>query len=492
MAQTQIGADIDGEFHRDRSGTSLSLSDDGRIVAIGAPGNRFLTNTPSAGHVRVYQYLSGAWTQIGSDIDGKTAYENSGNAVSLSHDGRIVAVGASGYDDNEFDNFENRSVGNVRIYKNISGIWTQIGSDIKGKAKNDFFGYSVCLSANGKIVAIAGIINDNHVSGPHTGYVSIYENLSGTWTQIGSDINGEASGNGTGRRERSMSLSKDGRVVAIGNERNGDNGLISGYVRIYQNLSGIWTQIGSDINGEAAGDLLGTSVSLSAEGSIVAIGAGAFNPAGNSTTPGYVKVYENLSGVWTQIGNNINGEAAADRSGISVSLSEDGNIVAIGADANDGNGDNSGHVRVYQNLSGIWTQIGSDIDGEAIDDHSGRSLNLNSDGSIVAIAGLRNNGNGIESGHVRIFYTNNTLGIQDNLLADIVAYVPSPNRLRFKELPTGKTYFKLFNTLGQEVVNTTFESTGTQEITLPYLTKGVYIIKLNTESGLFNKKIILE
>ena len=48
-----------------------------------------------------------------------------------------------------------------------------------------------------------------------------------------------------------------------------------------------------------------------------------------------------------QLGEDIDGEAADDESGRSVSLSADGNIVAIGAYRNDGNGSNSGHVRVY-------------------------------------------------------------------------------------------------------------------------------------------------
>ena len=48
-----------------------------------------------------------------------------------------------------------------------------------------------------------------------------------------------------------------------------------------------------------------------------------------------------------QIGSDIDGEAAGDKSGYSVSLSSDGTIVAIGAINNDGNGSNSGHVRVY-------------------------------------------------------------------------------------------------------------------------------------------------
>jgi hypothetical protein len=28
-------------------------------------------------------------------------------------------------------------------------------------------------------------------------------------------------------------------------------------------------------------------------------------------------------------------------------------------------GANAGHVRVYQNVAGTWTQMGSDIDGKA-------------------------------------------------------------------------------------------------------------------------------
>ena len=64
-----------------------------------------------------------------------------------------------------------------------------------------------------------------------------------------------------------------------------------------------------------------------------------------------------------QIGLDIDGEAADDYSGYSVSISSDGNTVAIGAYRN---GFNSGHVRIYENIGGTWSQIGQDIDGEAI------------------------------------------------------------------------------------------------------------------------------
>ena len=81
---------------------------------------------------------------------------------------------------------------------------------------------------------------------------------------------------------------------------------------------------------------------------------------------GHVRIYQNISGVWTKIGEDIDGEAEGDNSGYSVSLSA---RVIIGAPYNDDNGSNSGHVRIYQNISGVWTKIG-DIDGEAEGDNS--------------------------------------------------------------------------------------------------------------------------
>jgi hypothetical protein len=50
---------------------------------------------------------------------------------------------------------------------------------------------------------------------------------------------------------------------------------------------------------------------------------------------------------WMQLGDNIDGEAVGDESGHSVSLSADGNTVAVGSPGNDDNGDGSGQVRVF-------------------------------------------------------------------------------------------------------------------------------------------------
>ncbi|MCD6366481.1 MAG: hypothetical protein J7L46_02960, partial [Bacteroidales bacterium] len=404
---TQTGQDIDGEAAYDYSGRSVSLSADGSVVAIGAIYND--GNGSNAGHVRVYQNVSGTWTQTGQDIDGEAAGDQSGISVSLSSDGSIVAIGAVGNTGN------GNAAGHVRIYQIVSDTWTQIGQDIDGEAADDESGWSVSLSSDGSVVAIGAIYNDGN--GTNAGHVRIYQNISGTWTQVGQDIDGEVAGDWSGW---SVSLSSDGAVVAIGAIYNDGNGTNAGHVRIYQNVSGTWTQIGQDIDGEAADDRSGTSVSLSSDGSVVAIGA-IYND-GNGSDAGHVRIYQNAGGTWTQIGQDIDGEAAGDESGWSVSLSSDGSVVAIGAPWNDGNISLAGYVRIYKNAGGTWTQTGQDIDGEATIDSSGISVSLSSDGTVVAIGTPNNDGNGY-AGLVRIY--GYSTGIQTLKQYDIAIY-PNP------------------------------------------------------------------
>ena len=138
---------------------------------------------------------------------------------------------------------------------------------------------------------------------------------------------------------------------------------------------------------------------------------------GNGDTSGQVRLYRNVGGSWSQIGSDIDGEAAGDRSGTSVALSADGSVVAIGAPDNDGNGNNSGQVRLYRNVGGSWSQIGSDIDGEAAVDYSGSSVALSADGSVVAIGAPYNDGNGNFSGQVRLYQTGLAIVEGDALLS---------------------------------------------------------------------------
>jgi len=389
QAQTQLGIDIGGEAAYDESGRSLSLSSDGDRLAIGAIGND--GNGLESGHVRVYQWSDAAWSQLGIDIDGEAIYDESGRSVSLSSDGNRLAIGAAGNDGNGLES------GHVRVYEWSDAAWTQLGGDIDGEAAYDESGRSVSLSSDGDRLAIGADGNDGN--GLESGHVRVYQWSGTAWTQLGADIDGEAFGDHSGW---SVSLSSDGNRLAIGAPLNiNDNGINSGHVRVYQWLGSAWTQLGVDIDGEAAYDESGWSVSLSSDGSRLA--AGAAGNDGNGYDSGHVRVYQWSDSAWTQLGADIDGEAIYDESGRSVSLFADGNRLAIGAPGNDGNGIDSGHVRVYQWSDTDWVQIGTDIDGEASYDESGLAVVLSSDGNHSAIGAAGNDGNGFSSGHVRAF-----------------------------------------------------------------------------------------
>ena len=407
---SQLGNDIDGEAADDRSGRAVSISADGTRIAIGAYANDG-ANGVDSGHVRVYEWNNVSWTQVGSDIDGEAAGDQSGYSVSMSSDGSRVAIGAWANDGN------GSYAGHVRVFYDNAGTWTQVGADIDGEAgdplggsSGDRSGSSVSMSSDGTRVAIGALYNDG-ANGGNSGHVRVFYDNAGTWTQLGLDIDGEAAYDYSGLAE-ALSMSRDGTHVAIGATGNDGSSDASGHVRVYKWNNVSWTQVGQDIDGEAANDQSGNHVSMSSDGTRVAIGAN-YNDD-NGSVSGHVRVYEWNSVTWIQMGFDIAGEDAYNLSG-AVSMSSDGTRVAIGASRNDGaNGVDSGHVRVYEWNNVSWTQVGSDIDGKAADDKSGWSVSMSSDGTRVVIGNFETG-----SGHTRVYSLSGTSGGSEDRLLNI-------------------------------------------------------------------------
>ncbi len=384
----QIGLAIVGESVGDMSGNSVSLSADGSCMAIGAFDND--GGSSGAGHVRVYDWSSATWLQVGVDIDGESTDDASGISVSLSANGDRVAIGAGGNDGN------GSLSGHVRVYDRNGSAWVQVGADIDGENAGDGSGFSVSLSANGDRLAIGATGNNDNGAG--AGQVRVYEWSGTVWAQLGVDIDGENAGDRCGW---SASFSADGNRLAISSPLNDANGSAAGHVRVFDWDGTAWVQLGAAVEGEAAGDQSGFSISLSADGTTLAVGATLNDD--NGSQAGHVRVYGWNGTAWSQLGADIDSENADDRFGFSVSLSVDGSRVAVGASGNDDNGTASGHVRVYNWNGTAWLQFGLDIDGAAADDRSGVSVSLSTDGSSVAIGAPGNDGNGSESGHVRVY-----------------------------------------------------------------------------------------
>jgi hypothetical protein len=394
FAQIQKGGDIDGEATEDYSGHSVSMPDV-YTVAIGAYGND--ENGIGSGHVRIYSWIGGSWIQKGGDIDGETTLDASGYSVSMP-DANTVAIGAKMNDGNGGVGFD---VGHVRIYSWNGTIWIQKGGDIDGEVSGDDSGYSVSMP-DANTVAIGAPSNDGN--GSSSGQVRIYSWNGSTWIQKGGDIDGKNLGYTGDFSGCSVSM-PDANTVAIGAylayttyPAGGISNNGPGCVRIYNWNGSAWVQKGVDILGEAATDLSGWSVSMP-DANTVAIGAPG--NAGNGNASGHVRIYNWNGTTWIQKGVDIDGEGSGDWSGCSVSM-PDANTVAIGALWNDGNGNSSGHVRICTWNGTAWVQKGVDIDGEAISDRSGGSVSM-PNVNTVAIGAIANDENGIFSGHVQVY-----------------------------------------------------------------------------------------
>jgi len=381
----------------DLFGGAVSLSVDGSRLAVGAEAND--GSGSNSGHVRVFDWDAGAgaWAQVGPDIDGTAAGDRFGVSVNLSADGSRLAVGGTRNDGNGTD------AGHVRVFDwdASSSLWVQAGLDIYGEAAGDRFGEAVSLSADGLRLAAGATLNSG--TGLTEGHVRVFDWNAGAWVQAGADINGEGSGDRFGG---AVSLSSDGLRLAVGASANDDNGADAGHVRVFDWDGVAWVQAGADINGEGSGDQFGTSVSLSADGLRLAVGALAND--GNGTDAGHVRVLDWNAGssTWVQLGADIDGEAEGDHFGEALSLSADGLRLAVGATLNDGSDANSGQVRVYEwdAGAGAWVQISQDIDGEAGNDWFGGkgSVSLSRDGSRLAAGAPQNGGNGALAGHVQV------------------------------------------------------------------------------------------
>lgn len=190
----------------------------------------------------------------------------------------------------------------------------------------------------------------------------------------------------------------DNFTIAIGGANHSG---ARGHVRIYRLVDTIWQQKGIDIDGEAVGDESGRSISMS-DSNTVAIGA-ILND-GNGTNSGHVRIYSWNGISWQQKGIPILGDSINDNFGFSVSM-PDSNTVAISAPNNDENGMNAGHVKIYKWNGSAWQKKGNSIEGKFAGDNSGWSVSM-PDSNSIAIGSIRNNSGGINAGHVRVFKWN--------------------------------------------------------------------------------------
>lgn len=199
-------------------------------------------------------------------------------------------------------------------------------------------------------------------------------------------------------------MAADGSRLLVGANQayvfgtNGEDNV--GWCYFYNLSDGSLFQI---FRGDNADDDFGLSVSVSADGTVAAVGASQAD---------YVKVFRCTGKQYVQVGENINIDVPSDddRPGTSffgdaITLSADGRRLVVGAYLSNNEvtgGLDTGKAFVYSVEQDSVDIIG-DFVGQAARDWFGYSVALSDDGKQVAIGAFYNNGGGRQSGHVRIY-----------------------------------------------------------------------------------------
>ncbi|MCH9662587.1 MAG: FG-GAP repeat protein [Gammaproteobacteria bacterium] len=229
----------------------VALSDDGSTLAIGDsswkdnPPTYHISGTrnviESVGAVQIYTRLRGQWKRQAILRASNPGHrDNFGISIALSADGNTLAVGANGEDDSTNsasaepgkDNNDAYNAGAVYIFNRSDGKWHQ-HSRVKAREPKafDFMGDFVALSADGKTLAAAvdydrGSYMDYTIrrflpvgeSFPidprESGAIYIFTFSDNTWKQ--QDILYRQNESTGGHIITSMSLSADGNVLAVG------------------------------------------------------------------------------------------------------------------------------------------------------------------------------------------------------------------------------------------------------------------------------------
>lgn len=377
-SQTQKGLDIDGDSAGDEAGWAVSMPD-ANTVAVGARFND--SADVNAGCAKVYEWDGSFWTQKGASFLGDSLNERYGDALSMP-DPNTIAIGGTRHDGGGSD------AGRVQVFTWNGSSWIQKGSDLYGEAVNDYFGASVDMPDNNTL-AVGATSNDGN--GSSSGHVRVFAWDGSSWVQKGTDIDGEAINDKSGGSVRMG----DANTIAITARNNDSNGSDSGHARIFEWNGSAWVQKGLEIVGEVAGDKMGWGLSMP-NGNTVAIGSELND--GNGSNSGHVRIFDWDGTSWGQRGIDIDGESPNSRAGCAVSMPDD-NTIAIGAF----NGSSGlGHARIFD-WNGIeWVQRSSTIDGEATSDNFGWAVSMPNP-NAVAIGGRYNDANGSNAGHIRVY-----------------------------------------------------------------------------------------
>jgi len=472
-----------GAVWKSGQGSSVSLSSNGNTAVVGGPSDS------AGGSIWVFSQISGRWAQQGSKLIARdpNGYPSLGAAVSISADGNTIIAG--GYTDSG-------NVGAAWIFTDSGGVWSQQGNKLVGlpTSWNAYQGYAVAISADGHTAIVGGPGDNNY------GAAWIFIQDSGLWKQQGTKLIGTGAV-APSSQGYSVAISADGNTAIVGGSDNSGTGA----AWVFTRDSGIWRQQGSKLvgTGYVGQALQGSSVSLSADGNTALIGG----PGDNGY--GAVWFFVRNAGIWTQQGGKLTGRDSlpGGRDGYSVSLSSDGNIAIVGEEHDDHYTNSifpyaAGAAVVYLRSAGIWTEVGDRLEGIGMVGNAsqGWSVAISGNGSTLMIGGPRDNSS---AGAVWVFIdTTSTAVIRQSIVRysyQLSANYPNPfnpaTNIRYSIPKESYVSIIIYDILGREVARLVQEVKLRGEYTVAWdatkVTSGVYYYRLVSGNYMQTRKMVL-
>jgi len=392
---------LPGDKFQDRAGFQTVVSGDSSTVAVSSPMATGQGKEHN-GKVQIYtrnvdDTLGVVWHQMGEDIYGDTAHEQSGYAIALNFRGDTIAIGSPYYNrtTDPHDEYEQSVpyVGQVRIFVWDADLesWNILGEPIRGTQGAGRCGFSVHMGAMGRnlVLGCPRAKDFLHVR-PNAGMVKVMKWLvdDEKWVAKGSPIYGNTTNIMAGIR---VSMSGDSNTMAFIAPGSDDDDPSPGRVRVFnfvdEEPGGDWVPMGEPIVNWDENDLRGRCMYMSRDGLNVAVGSPTKEGGG------HVRIYRWDESAWVQRGGPVPGGGSYHSVGTSVALNTEGNVVAVGSPFNSHKGITAGRVRVYRwdenrVKNGYpepgWSLKGQELDGEE-GDTNGFSVHLTGKGHMVTI-----------------------------------------------------------------------------------------------------------
>jgi len=393
----ELGEGVGSENSNEKTGHCVATSVDGQILAVSSPLYKSGNNI-DAGRVRVYGFdpIHDKWIPMGSDIIGPE-FSQSGSALAMAADGKTLIVGMPNH-----DNDSGKEAGTIKVYsfENLGGTgeeeWVQKGPTLIGFDDYAHFGAAVAISNDGRKIAVGspteGAVFEQGKIGTEAGTVNVYEYeyTADDWYEYGYPLVGSET---YGHFGAAVGLDFDGKNLVVGAPDHGPYN--AGLVRFFHfnETTRLYDDAG-DMPAMALGDRFGATVDMSLDGRTVIAGAPMHKGSDVKTHSGHARVFErtDYSDVnptvieWKRKGRSLIGLDEGDQAGTSVSVSSDGNIVAVGSAYSDKMGKNSGRITLYlwDDIDG-WVDMDLNVEGHGPLDYLGTSVALSQDGTEVAV-----------------------------------------------------------------------------------------------------------